>query len=530
MAVSMEGRRKASGWRALSQSISIPRIMLCVGFGLAIFLAAGSLTWPLSDDHVHYGFAGDTIMGRGVPYRDAWDLKGPLTYYLYGWVRALLGRNELSIRIFDLAIVSLFCWRLRLFVLELNGHQLFGANFAVLFFLLCYFGSGYYWTAQPDDWGGMLILLAVSFLLENVRRPFFCMSAAGVSMALAILVKPTFVIFVPLMFLPAARSGILAPENLRRVSPGLLVVVFVLTTSYLWVFRNGGFQDLVDALHFASSVYGSLPERLSLQRMHRGLSQLCSLGLVIPYVLVPICLWAMCRSGQMVPARMLAVWFVLSVIMLVYQGVYYDYEYISATIAAAAIIGVSVTNLGRWIKARIGHYLADGAIFALLGIMCLAPSISTTVFGAFGWPGYVLGLRSGGDYTAQISDPADRRHAVEALSSYLSVHTVQSDKVQIWGWVSGLGALTLSRRQAATRFGDTWAVMTDTPLKSYYRRVFLREISNSQPQCVIVDVGSSWAEPVAHFPEFDRFLHRNYALSTHIGDFEIWTWRRSRAR
>ena len=523
MAVSLEDRR-ASGGQAVSSWISISRIALYAGFALAVFLAVGSLTWPLSDDHLHYAYVGDTIMDGGVPYRDAWELKGPLTYYLYGWVRALLGRNEISIREFDLVAVALFCWRLRLLVLRLNGQHVFGANFSVLFFLLCYFGAGYYWAAQPDDWGAILTLVAVSFLLDRNHSPYFNVSAAAVAIALSALLKPTFVIFVSLMLLPTDRSTILAPDNLRRFFLGLLVVAFIITTSYLWVFRNGGFQDLIDALRFVLSAYGTLPERSSLPRISWGVRNLYNIGLVVPYVLVPIGLWAIYRSGQRMQARMLGVWFSLGIFMLWYQGMYHQYEYISATVAAIVIFSVSVTLFRQRVKAPLGKPLTDGALLLMIGTMCLAPAISFTVFGALAWPSYVFGLRSLENYQVKISHPWDRRDAIVALSKYLSTHTTHEDKVQIWGWAGGLGALMLSDRKSATRFDDTWSVSTVTPLKSYYRGIFMQEISQSRPRCIIVDVSSIWLiERVRQFPEFEQFLNRNYKLSARIESFEIWT-------
>ena len=516
---------------SLGRSAFIPCIMFSIGFAVVIFVAIGSLTWPLGNDQSHYGFVGDAILDGRVPYRDAWDLKGPLTYYIFACTRAILGRNEVSIRVFDLIVVSLFCRQLRRLVFHLNGRQTFGANFAVLFFLLSYFGGGQWFTAQPDDWGGMLILTVISLLLNHARNPYVTMAASGVIIALAILLKPTFVIFTPLIILYPERYRGQAFNSVKIFAVCILVMILVLVASYAVVFRKGGFYDLFDALRFAYSAYGSFGQRILPERIYNGALVLRELGLVIPYVLVLVALWAMRKLDYGSLARMLGAWFSLSIVMVVYQGAYWGDEFISATISAAVIIGVSLTHLDRWLKAPIMRYLGQGAVFLLIGITSLESSVSSSIFSALEWPGYVLGLKSRKEFVVQIGEPWDRRQELEELTEYVVTHTGPNDMIQIWGW--DIRPLTLSGRKPASRFGTTWQTFTETPMQSTYRRVFMEDISRSVPCCILVDTsysdGDSFLKTVREFPEFDKFLHAHYKLESRVGEFQVWTLEHSRA-
>ena len=49
---------------------------------LAALAAVVSLWWPYGWDQGAMAWVGDTIVDGGMPYRDAWDVKGPLTYYV----------------------------------------------------------------------------------------------------------------------------------------------------------------------------------------------------------------------------------------------------------------------------------------------------------------------------------------------------------------------------------------------------------------------------------------------------------------
>jgi len=45
-----------------------------------------SLSWPLGGDIGTYAWVGDIILSGGAPYKDAWDVKGPLVYYFYALI------------------------------------------------------------------------------------------------------------------------------------------------------------------------------------------------------------------------------------------------------------------------------------------------------------------------------------------------------------------------------------------------------------------------------------------------------------
>src|SRR5438445_7505162 len=100
MSMSAECKRWLTEVKLISGKLSISSFMFLAGYGLMAYVGTVSLIWPFGDDQSHYSLVGDAVTDGGVPYRDAWDLKGPLTYYVYGWTRAIFGRSDQSIRIF----------------------------------------------------------------------------------------------------------------------------------------------------------------------------------------------------------------------------------------------------------------------------------------------------------------------------------------------------------------------------------------------------------------------------------------------
>jgi hypothetical protein len=69
--------------------------------------AATYITWPFSNDQGNLAWVGDVILSGGMPYRDAWDVKGPGAHLLFAFVEMVLGQNEWGMRVFDLAMLAI---------------------------------------------------------------------------------------------------------------------------------------------------------------------------------------------------------------------------------------------------------------------------------------------------------------------------------------------------------------------------------------------------------------------------------------
>ena len=503
------------------QRALIPSVLFAVGFSLVAYIGVGSLTWPMYFDHTQYAFVGDTIMAGGTPYRDAWDLKGPLTYYLFGWSRSLLGRSEISIRLVDLfVIVPLFSWQLHSLQLKLGGRP-FGAALAVLLFLIFYFGSGYHWTAQPDDWAAMLICVSVVFLLDATRTHVVNTIYAAVAIALAVLLKPTYLVFAPLLAFRPSILKISSKENVLQFLLGSVAMTFIVSAFYLWALRHGGLRELIDAYSFARQDYPH--DWLSYSELNAFLDALGSVGMVIPYVLVPVGLYSILRTGLSAIARILAVWFFLGILMVIYQNVYWIYELTAAYIPAILTISLLVDTLRQRVSLEFPEWRhpLDGIILLFVGYIFLSPLISTTFFSTLPWPAYALGANGTEDYSVRVTESDERRKVIEGIAAYLTENTAMDDKVQSWG--CEFGGIQLAKRPVATRFGTAWPMMENTSLKERYREKFLQELSISQPKVIFVE--AQFPKAVNYFPQFARFLSDHYEFGGTVESCQVWIWK-----
>ncbi|MBW3630095.1 MAG: glycosyltransferase family 39 protein, partial [Gemmatimonadetes bacterium] len=168
---------------------------------LIVAWAALYLTWPFGQDQSAFAWVADVIRAGGLPYQDAWEVKGPLVYYMVAIANAAFGRNFWGIRVFDLLVLAA-----GMIPLYLVARTFASRGFALLgpaLFLLWYAALNFENTAQPDGWAGVFLAGAAAALITGGRRPGPAAAiVAGALIGACTLFKPTYGMFLalPLLF------------------------------------------------------------------------------------------------------------------------------------------------------------------------------------------------------------------------------------------------------------------------------------------------------------------------------------------
>src|SRR5688500_4137832 len=74
------------------------RVFFWISATLAVLCALATLSWPFGWDQGIFAWGGEIIRQGGMPYRDAWDQKGPLPYYVYAVAQSVFGPGMWGIR------------------------------------------------------------------------------------------------------------------------------------------------------------------------------------------------------------------------------------------------------------------------------------------------------------------------------------------------------------------------------------------------------------------------------------------------
>lgn len=168
-------------------------LLLVLGF--VVYVRVRLLGLPLERDEGEYAYAGQLILDGVPPYKEAWNMKLPGTYYMYASFMALFGKNITGIHI-GLLLTNLASIALLFLVgkklLSPFAGAVAGASYAMLSIVPGTYGLAAHAThfIVLFGLGGLLVLLHA---LENQRLRWF--GASGLLFGFAFLMKQHAIFF-----------------------------------------------------------------------------------------------------------------------------------------------------------------------------------------------------------------------------------------------------------------------------------------------------------------------------------------------
>jgi hypothetical protein len=285
--------------------------------------------------------------------------------------------------------------------------------------------------------------------------------------------------------------------------------------------------DYMDVFYWILSSYAPRRDLFrELQEISEGLSYG---GLWMACLFLPIGIVVICRRCTTQQAKITLTWTALAFLAVGLQGRYWTYHLIPAFAAIALVFGVMSSYLYE--RLAMGRHRLISLLVCIFPLVLPAWHVVTDsreslryLIGQINREEYVARLTSGWHYSEY-----------EAISTYVTRHSRQSDRVLLWGEETLLNVL--SGRKAPTRFGYSYALVVKGPLRERYRSLFMEELSSVPPQYIVINADEPWPfvegqsglELLGEFPEFSAFLHANYGYVSTVGNFRIWratTWRR----
>ncbi|HEX8363624.1 MAG TPA: hypothetical protein VF613_26120 [Longimicrobium sp.] len=489
--------------------------------------AVFALAWPMGFDHGLYTWTGDVVIQGGLPYRDSWDMHGPLVPYLFALPQAVFGPRFWGVRVLDLLILGASLYALYRLLATVSSRT--AAMWAVAVFPLCYASTGFNETAQPDGWVGLALMAAVVPLL--VRTPGTAtVFAAGLVVGAAALVKPVFAAFLLVPFVCLFNGGRPTLKALagRTVVMGVGFVIPIAAAA-AWFASKGGLGYLVEVhLAYTSQVYSPLAS-LDLQGRMRGLLDYVWSARVVAVAQPAVLLGAFAlRRSHPGVFRALVTWVVLGIALVLLQNKYYMYHWhiILPPLAALAAAGLHAALSPARAASRDARLLA----IALMGVI---------VVHAASRPGlrllddlrFAVGALDKQAYTARFRSDTFEPAAIREVGTYIRGRTTQADRLAIYGFDAGI--LYESGRESAFRMaGWSWPVTEGegSPIREEYRREYLESMERTRPTYVVVNRGAGNEETsptllpptLSGFPELASVIQSRYRYERHFGRYTLY--------
>ncbi|MFA4967310.1 MAG: glycosyltransferase family 39 protein [Candidatus Margulisiibacteriota bacterium] len=240
------------------------RIILLVLFILVlqVFLRLPFLLSPLDRDEGLYGYMGQRILAGEIPYRDVFDHKPPVVYYIYAAVIKFSGGSTLAIRTFTMLyglLTTLAVFGAGLFLFGVGGGLLAALIFAV------FSGGPFIQGAFSNTEPFMLLpmVLALLFFLKAAKTKnsgwYFL---AGLMSGLAFMIKQVSIFnFLVLLgcsiWEPEAKSLGSQKEPRLSVAGSLLIFGFLIFPIIftLYFALQGALPDFINCAFLVNRTY-----------------------------------------------------------------------------------------------------------------------------------------------------------------------------------------------------------------------------------------------------------------------------------
>ncbi len=506
----------------------LDRIAIAILLVLVALYAAMSLRWPFNWDHGIFAWIAETIVHGGLPYRDAWDVKGPLTFYTVALVRVVTGKGMWGLRLFDLLAVGCAALAAARVVSRVGGPGT--GRYAALFLVLLYGGTGYWDTAQPDGWAALVLLLAFGPLLSSGPTAPAAAYRAGAACGVAALYKPLFGAFllIPLLYVMLSSEQRVALRLRQAVLVGVSCAV-PLALCAAWFAAHGALGTMVDTYIRYNLEQAAFPAVTAVSAGRRFLWRLGVTRVVPPALLAgAIGIAAVFRSDRRT-AILLVVWLGLGLWAVWTQHRFWSlYQWHVAFVPLAVVAWIGVGRL--WHASLIGPFgVALRVGVALLGLVLLVRVAQRPLRDELRWLDLVRGRMTADQYDAPYaSEPLSWSvPQARAVARYVEAHTAPTDPVLVWSdptvnWLTG--------RPGVGRLIFHNAFDTDhpTPHREAYRAELLRDLERRAPRLVVIarrnlDPADSVNEAnvATRFPRLAELLARNYHPVDTIGSMIV---------
>lgn len=199
---------------------------------------------PTHGDQSAYNWIARTITEGGMPYVDAWDVKGPATVLPFLLTTALFGNATWGIRMLDVILVAATAVVIYRTALPWAGRT--AAWLGAVLWVLSYGALGFFNTAQPDGWVGMGVMLAAAAGLRRDREPGLTSALLlAFVCGLSAMVKPFHVLYI----VPAAMLALRARNPITpaaRLGLTLAVALVPVALIALWLASGGALGAAID--------------------------------------------------------------------------------------------------------------------------------------------------------------------------------------------------------------------------------------------------------------------------------------------
>jgi len=500
--------------------------------GLVVLWCIASFWFPYGWDQGMFASMGDVIVRGGMPYRDGWELRGPLAFYVFALGEWLFGRHMWSVHVFDLPLLVAASIAVGSLVARITSRRT--GYWAGLTLILWFASLTWFHMVEPDLWTSLLFALALIPLFESgasLRR----LVISGFIVGCTAVIKPFNIVLlaVPLFYLFQERR-----TRKAWIIQGATIIGAAAAPALgalAWFAFKGAFKELIEVhLLYNFRVYGRV-QHPGIRAELRGMARFfLARPLLFAFPVILIGIYSLWRKRRNAAVIVLA-WTSLALLCVAVQGKFFVYHWalLFPPLTILGSIGFDAVRRPWRDRKQLDlpwFFRTAALVLALAGVLQLALASASSI--AL-WAKFITGrIDSRQYYSAHRVDTrwvaADEMDA----AAYIRARTSASEGMVVFGDDTLLNFL--SGRANPTRFLTGGALTLGGPgsPRDVYRREYMGGLQKTPPAYLIV--GKPYGAPgkeraLRDFPELAAFLRHSYSLEAQFGNLDLYRLNRAAA-
>ncbi len=483
---------------------------------LSVFvLRFPSFLQPWGGDQAVYGYIAKEMLDGKVPYRDMYSSTGYGVFFAYAVLLKIFGNNMLALHLGDF-IASI----LTVIIVYYLTRLLYGKECAIIAGIIAaLFGSGrafsglyemkgawgtYWQLAQREVFMTPLIAAGILLsLLADRNRKWHLYFWAGVSIGLAVVLKITAVIMLPILILYIVMSEFFSHDgggfrsSLYKTA-GLIFGALVIQLPFLYYFWiHDSLYIMYKAVFVHTSVYAKLSRGLMLVNAFEGNTYVMSENLVMWVFSLGAMLHLLAHERKRETFLVLA-WTVGILIMIWGQGKFFGYHFLLILGPLSVLTGYGIKQFlkmeSSWKDSIIA---ARNNMIAIVLWVFLAGSLVVFLgsnYDYYRWNiQYLTGKITRDQYYEVFNEFPLHLYSFRSdydVVNYLKMHAQPGDSLRTINCGGDTIIHYLSGLRSATRFTSTWYLFNkglyNNTLSDQLRDEFIEGISKEKPGYILL--------------------------------------------
>jgi hypothetical protein len=487
-----------------------------IGFGVIIFLV-GLIRWrllsmPLERDEGEYAYMGKLILEGIPPYKEAYNMKLPGTYFMYALWMAIFGKTITGVHL------GLLCtnW-LTLLGIFISFKKLFNANVALfsaaIFGLMSVSPNLLGFAGHATHFVTLFAVWGLYFYAQNkIKNNFLFYFLSGLMFGFSFLMKQQalfFIIFGGFIFIVhfiVTKSNAIGKLLVNLLAYSLGVFLPYLITIYLMyatgVFKNFWFWTFEYASKYASGVSfeeGKMLFGMSFKPMWEEFMLVWILALIGIILVIVSKRWT-------IEQKILSLGIFIFSFLTVCPGFYFRQHYfVPFLIGVGLVSAIAVDTLSNYFKSKLNLNLK---VFLPVTLLVIISFIALS-------KGKVYYFKTKTSQLSRMIYGTNPFIESVEIARFIKENSSKEDKIAILG--SEPQIFLYADRNSATGYIYTYGLMEIHDYNLKMHQEMIAEIEKAKPEfLVFCRVNTSWlarpGSPTLIFDWFGKYAQENYDL------------------